>query len=142
MTSASSFARPRAPWPPARRRSSTAATRCSAAAPFRLSADNPAGSLAPVEVPVQLLRPRRFGAGLGVEVHDGDDSRVGRLFQGAGVMRVLPGVEEYQVARIRADEGTVPLYRGHIVRVRVVRDGQFAADRVICAEEQAGQWVR
>src|SRR5271165_231082 len=121
--SGSSCARPPAPWPPARRRCSTAATLCSAAALSRLPTD----LLVPVEVPVQLLRPGRFRPGFDVEVHHGDDPRIGRCCQGTGVMRMLASIEEYQVPRIRPDDGTLPLYIRHIGRVRVVRERQFAA---------------
>jgi len=57
----------------------------------------------PVEVPVQLPGPGRFWARLGVEVHGGDDPHVGRCHEGARVMRILPGVKENQVSRMRPD---------------------------------------
>jgi hypothetical protein len=42
-------------------------------------------------------------------------------------MRVLPAVEEDQVAGVRPDHGAVPLYRVNVGGRRIVREDELAA---------------
>jgi hypothetical protein len=58
-------------------------------------------------------------------------------------MRVLPAVEEDQVAGVRPDHGAVPLYRIDVGGRRSVREDELAAcpSQVIGTEQQAGQRV-
>jgi hypothetical protein len=58
-------------------------------------------------------------------------------------MRVLPAVEEDQVAGLRPDHGAIPLYRVNVGGLRIVREDQLAArpGGVIGTEQQAGQRV-
>lgn len=57
-------------------------------------------------------------------------------------MRVLPGVEEDHVSRVRPDDRAIPLHRGDVRRFRVVSEDQFARTRVIRAEKHGGQRIR
>jgi hypothetical protein len=59
-------------------------------------------------------------------------------------MRVLPPVEEDQVAGMRPYNRTVPVYRVDVSRGWVVCENEFAAGarRVIGAKEKAGQRIR
>jgi hypothetical protein len=93
-------------------------------------------------MPVQFPGTVRFRVGLRVEVHDGNYPHVGLRDQRARVVRVLPGVEEDHVPRMRSDNRTVPLHRCDIGRVRVVRDNEFTASGVICAEKDSCQRIR
>jgi hypothetical protein len=58
-------------------------------------------------------------------------------------MRVLPAVEEDQMAGVRPDYGAIPLHRVNVGGLRIVREDKLAArpGQVIGTEQQAGQWV-
>ena len=61
--------------------------------------------------------------------------------QGPRVVRMVPGVKEDQVPRLRANNRTVVLYGTDAGSVRIMRENQLAARRMIRAEEHAGQRV-
>jgi hypothetical protein len=78
------------------------------------------------EVAVQLRRAGRFRAGLGVEIHNGDDPHVRFGCQRPRVMRVPPSVKEDHLPGVRADDCTVLLHRADFRRIRVMREDKFA----------------
>ena len=90
---------------------------------------------------VELWRPLRLRAGLGVVVHDGSHSYVERFHKLAGVVRMGPGVKEDELSCVGPDDLAAALHFGQALRFRIVRDDQFAAGRMIGAEEQASQRV-
>ena len=72
------------------------------------------------EMTIQVRRPGRFRAGIGVEVHDRDDAHVSLGPQGARVVRVGLSVKEDQLARLRPDDGAVLFQRLDANRLGIV----------------------
>src|SRR6185437_5662561 len=73
-------------------------------------------SFVAVQVPVQFPWSARFRAGLGVEVHDGDDPGVRFAGEQPRVMWIAAGVEEDELPRVRPDHRAVPVDFGHALR--------------------------
>ena len=78
-------------------------------------------------MPIQFRRPGRLCAGLGIEVHHRDYPGIRLGLERTRVVRIMPTVEEDQMARMRTNHRAIPVHRADVGGVPIMGKDNLSA---------------